>query len=108
MWLYGVKASIPIYYDTSTFLWSKKTPKHNPIAIEINNGTIKMNITDTTNSWLNPSNQFCIMGRIHKDKLNNGTVEALTYILEKNYVQQNMLFITWDYENWCFRIISPD
>ena len=111
MWLYGFSPSIPVYYDTSTFLWCKNTPsEYDPINIKIEKNIISLAVLDKGNSWLNPFNPFCIMGEIIKNKTrtSDGMVEELSYILDENYAKQNLLFITWDYKNWCFKIKGND
>jgi hypothetical protein len=107
MWLHGINPSTPIYYDTSTFLWFKKRPVIDPLKITIKDNVITLMVLDETNSWFNPFNQFGRMGECIKYNIDptSGMPRLLVQTLDKKYVTQNLLFITWDYKNWRFKIL---
>lgn len=107
MWLYGIDPKTPIYYDTSTFLWYKKVPTHNPLHVSIDGSVMTIEVLDKQNSWLNPFNQFCKMGVVTSTKIDRttGMTQELRYELDDKYAKQDMLVITWDYKNWSFKIL---
>lgn len=107
LFIHGVDPSTPVYYDTSTFLWSKKYPAENPIRISIVDNVINLEVIDKQDCWFNPFNQFGKMGEYVKNKVDSvtGMVRMLTQVLDKKYAGQNLLFVTWDYKNWHFKIL---
>ncbi len=108
MWVYGFDSSTPIYYDTSSFLWSKKEPVSDPLKIIVKDNIITLDVVGEENSWFNPFNQFCRMGKIINRNVDrvSGSPRSLTYILDEKYAAQKLLFVTWDYKNWRFKILS--
>jgi hypothetical protein len=106
-WLYGIDSKKPVYYDPSTFLWYKKKVSDNPLNIEMNGSVLTLKVLDAKDSWFNPFNQFCKMGLVTGDKIDrvSGMPAVLTYRFDEKYVQQNMLFITWDYKHWKFKFL---
>lgn len=96
----GVPETQKIYYDNSTFVWSNKPIVKNYISISQTNNKLCMSSNDTS-AWFTPYNKLTAMGTI------TGTSSRICYDFEEKYQKQNLLFITWDYEQHKFVILKP-
>jgi len=97
-----------IYYDNSTFVWSNKPINQNYVSISQNNNKLRIR-SHNPSVWFNPYNKLTSMGTITSDTIDKktGNIMTITYSFDKEWLEQNLLFITWDYEQHKFVILNP-
>ena len=96
VWFHGVNKNFPIYYDPLTFTTGPNNESECSIT-PMQKG-LRMRINKPEQGW------FCDMGtcfrmgtvRIITRHANNAPTE-MDYVFDDTYLQQNLLFITWDY-----------
>ncbi len=73
----------------------------------INNG-LYLHSLDAKKLWLCPNNPSTLMGQILVDSTDQATgkISGMRYLFDKKWLDQDMLFITWDYTKHAFRIIT--
>jgi len=103
----GVPETQKVYYDTSSFVWSNKPLAKNEIHISQNNHQLRIE-SQNSDAWFNPFNQLTKMGTITPTKIDKktGNTLAITYSFDKAWLEQNLLFITWDFEHHRFTILE--
>jgi hypothetical protein len=106
----------PVYYDPETFINSDSL-QHNIRILPIKNGyrltlenknTEFIDYAELCHKDYSFANGSFTMGTIIKHAHNDsGGVYDMSYIFDKKYLEQNMIFISWDYDRACFMIVPP-
>ncbi len=105
VWMKGI--TLPVYYDRRTWGASIRDIYQNWLNIEkIKNG-FRLKTTNHDQVWIaaNGQEEFA-MGQkaIHDHK--DGKVVDVSFIFDKKYLDQNPVFVTWDYETLKFIILE--
>lgn len=106
VWMYGT-TDMPIYFDVSTFTLGNKCFE-NQIDIQVTKEGLSLKSRDSSLCWwVGFGGEFMRMGKkIFLIEESSGKVIEIEYELDKKYLEENLLFITWDYEKNKFKILD--
>ncbi len=104
----GSHVTTPIYYDSSSFIWTKLPLTKNLCSITRMGNQIHVQSSDPELLWLNPDvNKNLHMGPIvvHKRDGVSGKAYDATYTIDVRWLVNDPVFITWDFEKNSFVIL---
>ncbi|MBN2479009.1 MAG: hypothetical protein JXA94_02150 [Parachlamydiales bacterium] len=111
VWLKGVNLSLPIYYDDSTWViddvWGEflriEPIKNGYRFVSLNNAKMWFQI------FPHPHRMTLIMGKkkFNEYDENLGRLYNFELIFDQKYLDQNPVFISWNYKNQKFLILDP-
>ncbi|MFA5075472.1 MAG: hypothetical protein WC436_05220 [Candidatus Babeliales bacterium] len=110
MWINGVKQ--PVYYDRRSWGFSVRDIFENLLNIEkiLQKNKIvgfSLKTSDPDKLWITSGGQEeFAMGQQIINEQKNGRVTDTSFIFDKKYLDQNMIFVTWDYEKLKFKILN--
>ncbi len=107
MWLNGIPADTPIYYDNTTFLWGSNIQPAD-ISIESTKDGFHLTSHNPDHAWFLITNSCLPMGTKSIEKEKMGKILELNYQIDKKYLTSEHVWITWDYEKQCFIVISKN
>jgi hypothetical protein len=106
IWMQGFPINIPIYYDQATWTRNKDPYSKNHLVINPVKNGLQLKSDSPNNFWFS-GGTFLPMGKIQYTKTNtNGNVCEMIYIFDQKYLDQDMTFVTWDYEKQRFMILD--
>ena len=107
LWLQGINSDLPIYYDHQTFTHGSEGDE-NSIAITPIPKGFHLVVNNPTINWFSGLGDDCSMGAKHVlayHAANNAPTE-MDYVFDDKYLQQDVLFITWDYTKGQFKVLE--
>ncbi|MFH1254102.1 MAG: hypothetical protein V1646_01575 [bacterium] len=106
VWMRGVSTDHPIYYDRRTFGFSHLPVYENIIKVVPSGDGFKIICTDLNKLTLSCVGQAkeADLGIFVSDNKRNNYSES-DFVFHKKYSDQNLLLITWDYQNTKFIIL---
>jgi len=109
LWMLGINRELPIYYDHSSFVAC--TPHVCNKALEIiplSYGFRLKSLYPDQLWWLGFGGEVMRMGEriVHDVDAKTGNVYEVSYLFDQKYLNQGVLFVAWDFENYRFAVID--
>ncbi len=106
MWLNGLPANIPVYYDNTTFVWRDHDTDKNNIRITPTDNGFRLTSLDHSQAWFACTNTCMPMGTktVHQEVA--GKIFDMSYHVDKKYTTDDTVWITWDYEQQKFKMLT--
>lgn len=106
VWLRGININLPIYYDRGTWGCSDAEIFNNYVTITKNADGFRIKTTNPEKMWIAGGGQAYSMGKKIVHQRVNGRISDMSFYLDKKYLEQNLVFITWDYEEMRFKFLD--
>ncbi|MFH1461375.1 MAG: hypothetical protein ABIF12_00290, partial [bacterium] len=107
LWIMGFNTDFSIYYDDRTFVAIPKYIKkiNNPIIL-IKRNKIFLTLDEKDNCFFEYNLSSSKIGTIEPLDGKVEQIKSIRIILEDKYLNEDLIFVTWDYENNKFKILN--
>lgn len=107
VWINGISSDLPVYYDRRTWGFSNLPVFKNWLKIDVIKNGFRLRSLNSNDLHIAAGGQEeFAMGDLTINKRSDGKPIDVSLIFDKKYLKQDILFVSWDYEEFKFKILG--